>query len=243
MKKNLFILFTTFIYFSVFAQDKPHKTIVALSGQTIRVYAGVPNNLQIMAENVPDNELYVTTTDGELTKRNGNYEYTVKKPRGGIVWFKLFHIKNGDTLLLASKYVFQEKLKPYIYLLPGEYTRKNKYIPKKTLCFTKGIRVGSEALKLYGIKSEVHSAEVQIRTQKKSKIFLLQGGKFSPELHVALTKLQEGDTILIHKVVAQCGETVFDRIEPFKLPVKILDKNFDCWNMQHMQEIRKVKKP
>ena len=227
MKKLFFTLLYLFFCLLSHAQETDKEIIISNSHLNI-VYPYVDNPMRIVVENIPSSELYVTASKGRIIGEKGYYKYYFTECVGDI-YFRLFHVKNGDTLYIGKKKYRSYKFTPYAFLTKvggkrgrGKYLHTTEIADKWSLRLNHGLRISSYSDDIHFIltKIDVVSYRVKLHTSMGRKIFPIKGPWFSGEVKAAIAALNYGDTLIIDQIIGKSGENeIFDNIEPLELRV------------------------
>lgn len=183
---------------------------VALDFSRHKLYQALPNDLIIIAENIPCEALWVTSSQGSITGENCSYRLDAL--REGSLEINVYRINKNDTVHISrhSEHVYKD--------IPLEATiagKTNGFISKNLLKRTPGVRANNSQSGFPCITYIVASYYVFV-TREAELIYFekVLGNRFSKDFRKICDSLQVGDEIHLCdvKLKGPTGKTIGNNI-------------------------------
>ncbi|MFB6344060.1 hypothetical protein ACE1ET_20245 [Saccharicrinis sp. FJH62] len=182
---------------NIFCQD----VLISVKEQN-ELVANVSNYIEILASCVPHDSLFLTTTNGEISKELNGYKVIPDKPGNTI--FNVFRLYNNDTILLLQKDFSVVSLNKYCHATIGN--RNSGAITKEYLKLLYGINAHVDGL---GFDFSLPVQSYNLIALKNDTLFLnkiVHSNKFDDELKRDFDLLAVGDRLYFVDIIGLLGE-------------------------------------
>ena len=213
MRQNLFLLL---LFFQFGLADSFSQNVAIENHKQNIVYPYLDNPMTILVEEIPCNEIFVSTNNGEI-KSNGNCEYIFSPHEIGKASIFIHKIEKGDTVQIKER----------------KYRVKRWPIPEARIGNKSSGKMGLGEFKVQqGVSVPISGFDMSGRHRLDSFRFRIirdkdllgeamnMGGKFEQKTRGLILKVKRGDRIIVDKIkVFLPGST--ERIELADIDIEI----------------------
>jgi len=204
----IFRLPILFALTSITLFSKGQDLVIANSKMNI-LYIGVPNPIQFASKKLPVNKIILTVQRGEIIYIDGHLNYLNCRNEPGEL---IVYAKNKQTKKIIDSTVFRLKYLPDpVVKFSASNMTEGAYIGKDFISDWHGIY--AQFSDDYELAVPIVSFKITISNSAGlKKILLNEGNRITPEVKNVISKIEKGDTVVMHDVKILMGCVVEPRL-------------------------------